>query len=92
MVESEVERLTTELKRADKNYLALKNTVEDRIAEAVKVERDRLCDWLMNHYLVTTGDHYRITEEEMEIIERGEIPGETLSESIKNSVLRVNEV
>ncbi|MBU1173534.1 MAG: hypothetical protein KKD44_28535 [Proteobacteria bacterium] len=43
---------------------------------------ESLCDWLRNHYLVKTGDHYRITKEEMALISQGKIPGETLSESI----------
>jgi len=54
-----------------------------KVTDDVRQFGDRLCDWLMNHYLVTTGDHYRITQKEMASIERGEIPGETLSESIK---------
>ncbi len=54
--------------------------------ETVRQFGERLCDWLMNHYLVTTGDHYRITKEEMEIIKSGKVPGKTLSESINEVV------
>lgn len=46
----------------------------------------RICDWLMNHYLVTTGDHYRITKDEMDKIRKGEIPGETFPESVDRLV------
>lgn len=35
-----------------------------------------LCDWLMNHYLVKTGNHYRILKEEMDCIRQGKIPEE----------------
>lgn len=36
-----------------------------------------LCDWLMNHYLVKTGNHYRILKEEMDCIRQGKIPDVT---------------
>jgi len=42
----------------------------------------QISDWLANHYLVKTGDQYRITRDEFILISKGIIPGKTLSESI----------
>lgn len=58
-----------------------------QIEEAVRNYGVQLSDWLMNHYLVKTGDHYRITHDEMDCIKAGKKPpGTTMSEDIRQAL------
>ena len=49
MARKEVDLLKMALKQADKNYLDLKNAFDDRIAAAIKAERERIVDLYTRH-------------------------------------------
>uniref|UniRef100_A0A6H2A2A1 Uncharacterized protein n=1 Tax=viral metagenome TaxID=1070528 RepID=A0A6H2A2A1_9ZZZZ len=57
--------------------------------EARKQFGESLCKWLMNHYLVKTGNHYRILKEEMACIKQGKIPSKEVDNETQDGWLRL---
>ncbi|MBA7668991.1 hypothetical protein ES703_77114 [subsurface metagenome] len=74
-----IDKLQRKLVTTNVYYL---REIQQRAELIRKDERERigrrLRDWLMNHYLVKTGNHYRIFKEELDCISKGEIPNQAL--------------